>query len=312
MKAVKFSKYGGIDVLELDTNAEEPGIKEGQILVEVKAVSINPIDYKVRLGYMKEFVPLKFPATIGGDFAGIVKEVRGAGSEFKRGDAVFGQATVLAGGSGSFAELAAANITSTAHAPKKIDLIQAAALPLAGSSAVQAIEDTIKLQKGQKILIHGGAGGIGSIAIQVAKSIGAHVATTVSERHIAFVKELGADIVIDHSKQAFDEILKDFDAVLDLVGGDALAKSFSVLKKGGVLVTLAGRPDEALAEKSGVRAIGQMTVTDTKHLDRVASLVDKDAIRVIVDKVFTIDWAREAFTHAEQNHPRGKVLLTMK
>ena len=298
--------------MNLSPAPKDLSVGEGQVLVEVTAVSINPIDYKVRLGYMKDFVPLTFPATIGGDFAGFVREIRGGNAAFKKGDKVYGQATVLGGGSGSFAEFAAANIASTARAPKKLDLIQAAALPLAGSSAIQAIEDSIKLQKGQKILIHGGAGGIGSIAIQLAKSIGAQVATTVSERHIAFVKELGADIVIDHDKQAFDELIKDFDAVLDLVGGDALAKSFKVLKKGGVLVTLAGRPDEALAEKTGIRATGQMTATDTKHLDRVAALVDNGTIRVSVDKVFTIDQAREAFTHAEQNHPQGKVLLTMK
>jgi NADPH:quinone reductase-like Zn-dependent oxidoreductase len=261
---------------------------------------------------MKDFVPLKFPATIGGDFAGVVTEIRVGNSGLKVGDKVYGQATVLSGGSGSFAEFAAANIGNIARAPKTIESVNAAGLPLAGASAIQAIEDTIKLKKGQKILIHGGAGGIGSIAIQLAKSVGAEVATTVSERDISFAKELGADTVIDYRKQAFDEVLKDFDAVLDLVGGDATAKSFKVLKKGGILVSLAGRPDEALAKESGVTAMGQMTSTDTIHLDRLAALVDKGAIRIHVDKVFTIDRAREAFAHAEQNHPRGKVVITMK
>jgi alcohol dehydrogenase len=261
---------------------------------------------------MKDFAPLKFPATIGGDFAGIVREIRGDNSGLKQGDKVFGQAIVLNGGSGSFAEFVVANIANTAAAPRTIELLKAAALPLTGASAVQAIEDVIKLEKGQKILIHGGAGGIGSIAIQVAKSIGAEVATTVRERNISFVKELGADTVINYQKQAFDEDVRDFDAVLDLVGGDITAKSFTVLRKGGILVSLAGRPDQALAEKSGIRAVAQMTATDTKHLDRLAALVDKRAIRVYVDKVFTIDQAREAFAHAEQNHPQGKVLLTMR
>jgi alcohol dehydrogenase len=312
MKAVRFLNYGGIDVLDVAANADKPVIRDGQVLVEVEAASINPVDYKVRLGYLKDFVPLKFPATIGGDFAGIVKEVRGDGSVFKNGDKVFGQATVLNGGSGSFAQFLAANSANTALAPTKIELLKAAALPLAGSSAVQAIEDIIKLKKGQKILVLGGAGGIGSIAIQLAKSIGAEVATTVSERNILFVKELGAKTIINSQKQEFDENLKDFDAVLDLVGGDATAKSLKVLRKGGVLVSLAGQPDQALAEKSGVTAVAQMTATDTKHLERLASLVDKGAIRVYVDKVFTIDQAREAFAHAEQNHPRGKVVLTIK
>jgi NADPH:quinone reductase-like Zn-dependent oxidoreductase len=312
MKAVKYSNYGGIEVLDVVMDAEKPVIGDGQVLVQVEAASINPVDFKVRLGYMKDFVPLKFPATIGGDFAGVVREIGGGNSGLKAGDKVYGQATVLGSGSGSFAEFAAVNIANIARAPKTIESINAAGLPLAGASAVQAIEDTIKLKKGQKILIHGGAGGIGSIAIQLAKSVGAEVATTVSERDISFAKELGADTVIDYHKQEFDEVLKDFDAVLDLVGGDATAKSFKVLKKGGILVSLAGRPDEALAKERGITATGQMTSTDTKHLDRLAALVDKGSILIHVDKVFTIDRAREAFTHAEQNHPRGKVVITMK
>ena len=224
MKAVKYSNYGGIDVLKVVTDADKPVIHDGQVLVEVEAASINPVDFKVRLGYMKDFVPLKFPATIGGDFSGIVKEIPGNDSGFKVGDKVYGQAVVLNGGSGSFAEFAAANIANIAHMPTTVDFLKAAALPLAGASAIQAIEDAIKLKNGQKILIHGGAGGIGSIAIQLAKSIGAKVATTVSEKDVSFVKELGADIVIDYHKQRFDEDLKDFDAVLDLVGGERNGK----------------------------------------------------------------------------------------
>jgi len=312
MKAVKYSKFGGVDVLDVVDNAEKPAIGEGQVLVEVEAVSINPIDFKIRLGYMKDFMPVKFPVTIGSDFAGIVKEIHGGNSQFRKGDKVFGNAIVLNGGSGSFSEFVAANVANTAFAPKTIDLQKAAAFPLAGASAIQAIEDGIKLQKGQKILIHGGAGGIGIIAIQLAKLIGAEVATTVSERDMSFVKELGADTVLDYHKGDFDTVLSNYDAVLDLVGGDTLTKSYAVLKKGGVLVTLTGRPDEELAKKIGITAMGQMTATDTKHLNRVAELVDKKAMKINVDKVFTINQSREAFTHAEQKHPRGKVVLTMK
>ena len=232
MKAVKYSNYGGIDVLKVVTDADKPAIRDGQVLVEIEAASINPVDYKVRMGYMKDFVPLKFPATIGGDFSGIVKEIRGNDSGLNVGDKVYGQAVVLNGGSGSFAEFAAANVANIARMPATVDFLKAAALPLAGASAIQAIEGAIKLKKGQKILIHGGAGGIGSIAIQLAKSIGAQVATTVSEKDVSFVKELGADIVIDYHKRKFEEDLKDFDAVLDLVGGEATAKSIKVLREG--------------------------------------------------------------------------------
>jgi alcohol dehydrogenase len=310
MKAVRYSNYGGIDVLEVVANADKPVVGDGQVLVEVEAASINPVDYKVRLGYMKNFVPLKFPATIGGDFAGIVKEIRGK-SEFKVGDKVYGQAIVLNGSSGSFAQFASVNSANIAHAPKTVDFVKAAGLPLVGASAIQTVEDAIKLKKGQKLLILGGAGGIGSIAIQLAKSIGAQVATTVSERDIPFVKKLGADIAVDYHN-GFDKTLKDFDAILDLVGGDAAAKSFAVIKKGGILVSLLGQPDAALAEKQGVTAMGQMTSTDTKHLDRLTALVDSGVVSIRIDKVFTIDQAREAFTRAEQGHPQGKVILTMK
>ncbi len=312
MKAVKYSNYGGIDALEIIADAEKPVIGDGQVLVEVEAVSINPIDFKVRLGYMKDFFPVKFPVTIGSDFAGIVKESRGGNSQFKEGDKVFGNGVVLNGGSGSFAQFVEANIGNTAFAPKSIDFIKAAALPLTGASAIQAIEGAIKLQKGQKILIHGGAGGIGNIAIQLAKSIGAEVATTVSERDISFAKGLGADTVLDYHKKDFETVLRNYDAVLDLVGGDTLTKSYEVLKRGGVLVTLAGRPDEELAKKTGITAMGQMTASDTKHLDRLAELVDKKIVKITVDKVFTIDNVKDAFTHAEQNHPRGKVVCTVK
>jgi NADPH:quinone reductase-like Zn-dependent oxidoreductase len=311
MKAVRYSNYGGIDALEVVANAEKPVIGDGQILVEVEAASINPVDYKVRLGYMKDFVPLKFPATIGGDFAGIVRETFDGNSVFAKGDKVFGQAIVLNGGSGTFAEFVAANVANTARAPMKIDFRNAAALPLAGASAIQAIEDIIKLQKGQKILIIGGSGGIGSVAIQLAKSIGAHVITTASERNVSFVKELGAEAVVDSQKE-LDGALKDFDAVLDLVGGDATVKALKILKKGGILVTLAGRADEALAAQLGVRAVSQMTTTVTKYLDRLVELVDNGTIKIHIDKVFALDQARDAFTHAEQNHPRGKVVISIK
>ena len=259
---------------------------------------------------MKDFFPIKFPVTIGGDFSGVVREIRG-NSEFKVGDKVYGQGIVLNGSSGSFAQFLAVNSANIAHVPKTVDAIKAAGLPLIGASAIQAIEDAIKLKKGQKILIRGGAGGIGGIAIQLSKSIGAQVATTASEHDIPLVKKLGADIAIDYHK-GFSKDLKDFDAVLDLAGGDEAVKSFAVLKKGGVLVSLVGQPDAALAEKQGVTAMGQMTCTDTKHLNRLTALVDSGVVSIRIDKVFAIDQAREAFTRAEQGHPQGKVVLTMK
>ncbi len=310
MKAVQINQYGGIEVLEIN-DIPKPTLNNGKILVEVYAASINPIDYKIRSGALKEWIPLEFPITLGGDFAGIVSEVGEEVRDFAVGDEVFGSAIVVGGGSGAFAQFSATKTSSAAIKPKNVDFVQAAALPLTGSSAIQALEEHIKLQKGQKILIHGGAGGIGTVAIQLGKALGAYVATTVSTNEMDYVKSLGADEVIDYKQknQKFEEILKDFDAVFDTVGGDVTNKSFKVLKKGGIIVSMLGQPNEELAKEFEVTAIGQNTKTNAEHLKRLAELVDSGKIKTHIDKEFTLDQVKEAFTYQEQNHPKGKVVL---
>ncbi len=312
MKAVQINTYGTNDVLEINENAPKPSLKQGQVLVEVYAASINPVDWKIRAGYMKDMMPLNFPATLGGDFAGAVTEVGEEVSEFKVGDEVFGSAIVLNGGSGSFAQFLAANVANIAHKPKTVNFEQAAALPLVGASAVQALEEHIKLQSGQKILIHGGAGGIGHVAIQLAKVLGAHVATTVSANDIEFARSLGADQVIDYKRQNFEEILKNFDAVFDTVGGKITDASFNVLKKNGVIVSMLGQPNEDLAKQHGITAIGQGTNTNSSHLRRVAELVDSRKLKAEIDKIFPLEQVKEAFNYQEKNSPRGKVVLKVK
>ncbi len=299
MKAVQINDYGGIEVLEINQNAPTPTPPGNQVLVEVKAASINPIDYKVRNGFLKDAVPLKFPSTMGGDFAGVSDT----------GEEVYGSALILNGSSGGFAQFAAVNKENIAPKPKNVDFDEASALPLVGSAAIQALEEHIKLQSGQKILIHGGAGGIGHIAIQLAKSLGAYVATTVSTNDVDYAKSLGADEVIDYKTEKFEEKLKDMDVVYDTVGGETLDKSFQVLKKGGVIVSMLGEPNPELAKKHEVTAIGQNTVTNTAHLTRLAELVDSGKIRVNIDKVFPLEKAREAFKYQEEGHPKGKVVL---
>lgn len=312
MKAAQINTYGGNEVLEINENASKPTLAQGQVLVEVHAVSLNPVDRAIRAGYLKEMVPLSFPATLGGDFSGVVAEVGEAVSDFKVGDPVYGQAILLNGGSGSLAQFVAANAANTARKPQNVSYIEAAALPLAGVSALQALEEHIKLEKGQKILIHGGAGGIGTIAIQLAQSLGGYVATTVRTDDKNYVKELGADQVIDYQNEAFEEMLKEFDAVLDTVGGETTNKSFKVLKKGGILVSMLGQPDPELVEKYGVTAIGQSTNTNTQHLNRLAELIDSGKIKVELDKVFPLEQVQEAFKHLEQGHPRGKVVVKIE
>lgn len=322
MKVVQINQYGGNEVLEINKNVPKPNPSKNQVLVEVYAASINPIDWKIREGYLKGMAPLEFPATLGGDFAGRVIELGEGVSGLKVGDEVYGSAIVLNGGSGAFAEFLVANTSNTAYKPSSVSFEEASALPLVGASAIQALEDHIKLQNGphnafasrrkQKILIHGGAGGIGHIAIQLAKAIGAHVATTVSSADKGFVKELGADEVIDYKTQKFEEILKDMDSVFDTVGGETTNKSFLVLRKGGIIVSMVGEPNKELAKKYGISVIGQFTQTNRKHLTRLGELVDSGRIKVHVDKVFSLGQAKEAFAYQEEVRHRGKVVFKEK
>lgn len=314
MKAAQYSKYGGPEVIEIN-EVPEPAIKEGKVLVEVHAASINPFDWKVRNGYMKDQMPLNLPITIGGDFSGTIKTVS-EGSEFKIGDEVYGQALVMNGGSGSIAQFAAANIANISYKPKNINHIEAASLPLVGVSAIQALEQHIQLKKGEKILINGGSGGIGSIAIQIAKSIGAYVAVTASTESVGFVKVLGADEVIDYKKEKVEEKLHPpaggFNSVFDTVGEESRDNAVKVLKNGGVIVSMNGVPDPKLTEEQGVKAIGQYTKIDRETLVRLTELVEKGIVKPQVDKVFPLDQAKEAFTYQETSHPKGKIVISIK
>lgn len=312
MKAVQVRQYGGPEVLEIATKMPDPTLTSGQVLVDVYAASINPFDAKVLSGIYKEFIPMQFPYTPGGDFSGVVTKVGKNVTEYKVGDEVFGTALVLTGGSGSLAQLASANVINIAHKPKRTDFVQAASLPLVGSCIIQALEEHINLKKGQKILIHGGAGGIGSIAIQHAKHLGAYVATTVSTDDMEFAKSLGADRIIDYKKEKFENLLSGFDAVYDTVGGETTNLSFKVLKKRGTLVSMTGQPNETLAKQYQVNAIGQNTKTNQKHLERLAQLVDSGVITAKVDKVFPLEKTKEAFEHWEKGSPRGKVVIKIK
>lgn len=311
MQAAQYSSYGGPEIIEIN-DVGQPVVNKGQVLVEVYAASINPFDLKLREGYMQKMISLNFPFTIGGDFSGVVTKLGENVSEFKIGDEVYGQALVLNGGSGAIAEFASSNVVNTAYKPKNINHVQAASLPLVGVSALQALEQHISLKKGQKILINGGSGGIGSIAIQLAKHIGAYVAATASNESIDFVKRLGADEVIDYKKENVGDILHDFDAVFDTVGGESWDNSIKVLKSGGIIVSMTGVPDPKLTEKYGVKAIGQNTNTSRENLIRLAELVEKGIIRPQVDKVFPIEQTKEAFQYQETSHPKGKVVISIK
>jgi alcohol dehydrogenase len=308
MKSIQIERYGSSDVMEVNNTASIPSPSPGKILVNVKASGVNPADWKVREGYFQQMAPLQFPSTLGMDFSGVIKQLgENVPSDFKQGDEVYGQASVLRGGSGAFAELALVDKDTIAHKPKSLNHLEAAALPLVGVSAWQALIENIGLSKGQKILIHGGAGGIGSMAIQLAKHLDAYVATTVSTNDKQFVQELGADQVIDYKTEDFEDIINDCDAVFDTVGGDTYRRSFKVLKDSGIIVSMLEQPNSELMNQHRVKALFQFTPVNRQRLTSLAQWVDQNNIKVIVDKTFSLDEAGKALDYQKDVHPRGKV-----
>jgi alcohol dehydrogenase len=253
--------------------------------------------------------PLQFPSTLGMDFSGIIEKVGEAVYDFKQDDEVYGDAAAIRGSSGAFAEMALANADAIAHKPKTLSHEEAAGLPLVGVSAWQALVETIGLSKGQKILIHGGAGGIGSIAVQLAKRIGVYVAATVSTNDKQFVEEIGADKAVDYKIQTFEDLLHDYDAVFDTVGGDTYTRSFKVLKKGGIIVSMLEQPNKELKDRFGVKAIYQFTRVNRERLTKLAQWVDQNNIHVNIDRMFPLDMAGKALDYQRDVHPRGKVVL---
>src|SRR5918994_7147377 len=301
MKAAQIRRYGDSEVVEI--NQSTPSLNdpsEGKVLVKIKGAGVNPADWKIREGFFKQMAPLQFPSTLGMDFSGVIEKVgEGVSPDLKQGDEVYGQAGVLTGGSGAFADMALANADAIAHKPRTLSHEQAAGLPLVGVSAWQALVETMGLSQDQKILIHGGAGGIGSIAIQLAKHIGAYVATTVSTNDIQFVKEeLGVDEVTDYKTQKFEDVLPhDFDAVFDTVGGETYTRSFKVLKSGGaggIIVSMLEQPVQELMDQFGVKAVFLFSQGNRERLTKLAEWVDQNNIRVNVERTFPLDEARAA------------------
>lgn len=311
MKAAQIGAYGGPEVIVVH-DIDRPIAGPGQILVEVHASSLNPFDTKIREGYMKEVIPLELPSTLGGDIAGVVAEIGEGVEGFAAGDAVYGQANVVAGNSGAFAEFAATGASQVAKAPQGLDFVQLASLPLVGVSAWQAITQHIKLQSGQKIFIHGGAGGIGTIAIQIAKHIGAYVATTATGDGLEYVKQLGADEVIDYKTQDFTAALKDYDAVFDLVGGDDFNKALDILKSGGTAVSMIAAADEHKTKELSITAITQSTHITTEALNELRTLIEQKVITPHVEKVFPLDQIKEAFEARETGSVKGKIVIQIK
>lgn len=310
VKAARLYAYGEAEALRIeDVSLPEP--KNGELLIRVNAAGVNPVDWKIRAGYLKQSFPLQLPATLGGDFSGAVEAVDAGVTGLKPGDAVYGQAPVTNGGSGTFAEAVLAPAGTVAAKPRSVSYVEAGALPLVGVSALQALGEYLHISAGQKVLIHGGAGGIGSAAIQIAKHLGAYVATTASGDDIDYVKNLGADTVIDYKKQKFEEVVRDFDAVFDTVGGDTYVRSFKVLKKGCRLLSMVEQPRQDLMKEFGVEAFWLFTQVTTERLTKLAELVDNGVLKVHVDEVFPLSRASGALLQLEKQPPKGKFVLKL-
>ncbi len=310
MKAAQLINYGGKDSVKIN-DVPKPTAGKDEVLVEVFAAAANPFDIKVRDGQAQQMAKLDLPATLGGDVAGIVAETGAEVTGFTKGQAVYGQANAL-GGQGSFAEFTPVKASQLGDKPKSLDFAAAAALPLVSVSAYQALVDHMNLQPNQKILIHGGAGGIGALAIQLAKQLGAYVATTVAEADQDFVKSLGADEVIDYKKQDFSKLLKNYDAVYDTVGGDSNRKSYTILKPGGRLVSMVEQPDDQLVKHYKVSYTAQFTRVTNQRLAKIAALVDDGKLKIAIDKVFPLEETAAALEYLKSGHSRGKVVIRVK
>ena len=306
MKAVQFNEYGDASVLRV-ADIEKPSASAGQVLVDVAAVSLNPFDSKLRDGVMKEMIPLNLPITIGGDIAGVIADA--SDSSYAVGDKVYGQANAVAGNSGAFAEFAATKANQIAKAPSNLSLEEAASLPLIGVSALQAVHDHLKVQSGQKLFIHGGGGGIGGVAIQIAKSVGAYVATTATGSDIDYVRSLGADEVIDYVSEDYAETLSSYDAAFDTVGDD-FDKMLGILTNGGKAVSMIASADEGRVSELGVTAHTQGTQVTTEKLDALRELVESGVVTVRIGKTFPLEQVVEAFQTREAGE-KGKVVVTL-
>ena len=310
MKAAQINEYGDPSVIHIN-EVEKPTPGPGQVLVEVHASNVNPFDAKLRAGYMKGGIPLQFPFTIGGDIAGVVTELGEGVNDLTVGDKVYGNAARVAGNSGAIAEYAVTKASQIAKSPANLDFIQTGSLPLVGVSALQALADGLHLQSGQKIFITGGAGGIGSIAIQIAKNMGAYTATTATGEGMELAKQLGANEVIDYKAQDYIKLLRDYDAVFDTVGDD-FTKTLKVLKRGGNAVSMIAQADQSEADDLGVSAKTQSTHITTEILDKLRALVEAGAVTPQVDEIFTLDKIQQAYTTWESGSVRGKIVIVIK
>jgi NADPH:quinone reductase-like Zn-dependent oxidoreductase len=308
MNAVRIHEFGGRDVLKFE-QAPRPTPGEGELLVRVHAASVNPVDWKVRKSGGRGWLKIELPFTPGYDVSGVVEEVGPGVTKFKAGDAVYAFMDLNRGG--AYAEYAIVKESEAAMKPAKVSHAEAAAVPLAALTAWQALFDTADLQPGQTVLIHAGAGGVGHFAVQLAKWKGARVIATASQSNHEFLRQLGADEVIDYRTQDFAEIVKDADVVLDSIGGKTQADSFKVLRKGGILVSIVGQPSKQKAQESSVRGEGILVQPSSEQLAQIAKLIDEGKLKPVVSHAFPLKDVAKAHEQSETGHTRGKIVLVV-
>lgn len=312
MKAIVIKSYGDVSQLqEADVPLSE--LKSHDVLVEVYAASVNAVDWKIRSGYMKDKLSYKFPLILGMDIAGIVSKVGKEVTRFKPGDAVLAKSNLV--DNGGYAEFIAIDESLLVLKPDNISFEEAAALPLAGITAWQALKDFAKLKAGERILIQGGAGSVGSLAIQFAKALGAVVIATATSKNKEILQSLGVDQIISYDQEDFVEAINaPVDVVFDMIGGDVLARSYQVLKRGGRLVSISAFPNKELEAKYGVTASFFVTLESGDHLEEIVKLAKENKVRPVIRTSFplTADGLQNAHRLIQDGHTYGKVIIKIK
>jgi NADPH:quinone reductase-like Zn-dependent oxidoreductase len=306
MKAIVAHEYGGPEVLKLE-DVPVPTPKEDEMLIKVFAAGVNSFDGTLRSGKYAKPSGTQLPWHPGYDIAGVVEKVGGKVTKFKVGDPIYAMINILKGG--GYAEYAVAKETDAALKPATLNFVEAAGAPSVALTAWQAMVDKANVQSGQTVLIHGGSGGVGMFAIPIAKIRGAKVFATASTANQDFLKQLGADVAIDYKTQKFEDIAKDVDVVIDGVGGETLARSYPIVKKGGIIVPLSDRVDQAQLDKYGIRGASLFVQNNGAELAQIGKLIDEKKIKVIVSETFPLADASKAEAKADMGHARGKIVL---
>ena len=306
MKAVRIHEYGGPEVLGLE-DAPVPVPAAGEVLIRVHAAGINPVDWKIREGRLRGRVEHRLPLILGWDVAGVIEALGPGVTLFKTGDAVYARPDIAR--DGGYAEYIAVRASEVALKPKSLDFIHAAAVPLAGLTAWQALFDAAKLAAGQRILIHAGAGGVGSFAVQFAHWKGARVIATASARNADLVRSLGADEVIDYTETRFEDEVQDLDVLFDTVGEEVQQRSWNALKKGGILVSILALsiPDDAAARN--LRSAYVFVQPNAAQLGQIAELIEGGYVKPVVETVLPLSEVRQAHILSQSRHARGKIVL---